>query len=175
MTDCVISQRRIHHLLASEFINHVFETVAVHAKHLAVFDVAVAASPCCTGRSFSINSWQFYNLAYGIDGNVAFFEATGKKEYLDRALTYAENCVASAEPSKSLPASQFKDDYLGWPAMNHPLDRSIRGGEYPLYESYCWRYVTRLLRVMRRTPAIWDDDDYRRRYTALLDFTEKLS
>ncbi len=58
-------------------------------------------------RSRSINSWQFYNLAYGIDGNLAFFEATGKREYLDRALTYAENCVASAKPSRSLPASQF--------------------------------------------------------------------
>jgi hypothetical protein len=124
-------------------------------------------------RSRSANSWQFYNLAYGIDGNLAFFEATGKKEYLDRALTYAENCVASAQPSRSLPASQFKDDYLGWPAMNHPLDRSIRGGEYPLYESYCWRYVTRMLRVVRQTPAIWADEDYRRRYAALLDFTEK--
>jgi len=124
-------------------------------------------------RSRSVNSWQFYNLAYGIDGNLAFFEATGKKKYLDRALTYAENCVASAQPSRSLPASQYKDDYLAWPAMNHPLDRSIRGGEYPLYESYCWRYVTRLLRVIRQTPAIWADEDYRRRYAAVLDFTEK--
>src|SRR4051812_11025160 len=124
-------------------------------------------------RSRAVNSWQFYNLAYGIDGNTAFFEATGKREYLDRALTYAENCVASARPSRSLPASQYKDDYLGWPAMNHPTDRSIRGGEYPLYESYCWRYVTRMLRVMRQTPAVWADEDYRRRHAALLDFTEK--
>src|SRR6185295_15713017 len=124
-------------------------------------------------RSSAVNSWQFYNLAYGVDGNLAFFEATGKKEYLHRALSYAENCVASAQPSRSLPASQFKDDYLGWPAMNHPLDRSIHGGEYPLYESYCWRYVTRMLRVMRQTPAIWADEDYRRRHAALLDFTEK--
>jgi len=76
-------------------------------------------------RSRSVNSWQFYNLAYGIDGNLAFFEATGKKEYLDGALVYAENCVASAQPSRSLPASQYKDDYLGWPAMNHPTDRAI--------------------------------------------------
>jgi hypothetical protein len=124
-------------------------------------------------RSRSVNSWRFYNLAYGVDGNLAFFEATGNKEYLDRALTYAENCVASAQPSRSLPASQFKDDYLAWPATDHPQSRSIAGGEYPLYESYCWRYVTRTLRVMRQTPVIWADENYRRRYAALLDFTEK--
>src|SRR5262245_18546981 len=51
-------------------------------------------------RSRSVNSWRFYNLAYGIDGNLAFFEATGKREYLERALTYAENCAASAKPSR---------------------------------------------------------------------------
>src|SRR5262249_58477579 len=56
-------------------------------------------------RSRAVNSWQFYNLAYGLDGNTAFFEATGKREHLDRALTYAENCVASARPSRSLPPS----------------------------------------------------------------------
>jgi hypothetical protein len=84
-------------------------------------------------RSRSVNRWQFYNLACGIDGNPAFFEATGKEEYLDRALTYAENCVASARPLRSLPASQFKDDYLGWLATNHPVDRSIRGGENSRY------------------------------------------
>ena len=44
-------------------------------------------------RSNSINSWQFYNLAFGVDGNLAFFEATGKKEYLDRAaLAQARHC-----------------------------------------------------------------------------------
>src|SRR4051812_40078097 len=59
-------------------------------------------------RSTSGNAWLFYNLAYGIDGNTAMFEATGERRFLDRSLLYAENVVKSARPSRDLPASQYK-------------------------------------------------------------------
>jgi hypothetical protein len=124
-------------------------------------------------RSRSGNSWLYYNLAYAIDGNTAMFEATGDRLYLDRALELTENAIASARPSRSLPASQYRDDFLGWPASDHPSDRSIRGGEYPLYESYCWRYVARLLRVVQSTPTLADDEALRRRTDAILAFTER--
>ncbi|RYZ39626.1 MAG: hypothetical protein EOO71_19455 [Myxococcaceae bacterium] len=119
--------------------------------------------------SRSRDSWDFYNLAYGLDANTAMYRATGKKQYLDRALLYVNNLVASASRSASLPQSQYKDGYLGWAsALSQPP-----GLEVPLYESYCWRYVTRLLRVIRETPELYSADVYRSQYERLLAFSEK--
>lgn len=115
------------------------------------------------------NSSWYYFLAYAIDGNTAMYEATGKTEYLDRALYYINNVVASAQLSASIRTSQERDAYLGWPAFEEP---DIRGDEIPLYESFMWRYVTRLLRVIRQTPQLYDNQNYRKQYDALLQFTE---
>jgi hypothetical protein len=124
------------------------------------------------GLSTSGNSWSYYNLGYAIDALGAMFEATGDVKYLDRALLYVGNVVASAVPSSTLAASQFKDGYLGWGAWNHPTDPSIAGGEYPLYESYLWRYVTRLLRVMKQSPAVQASPAYQRTWQDLLAFSK---
>ncbi|CAM3054584.1 hypothetical protein G4177_33300 [Corallococcus sp. ZKHCc1 1396] len=119
--------------------------------------------------SRSRDSWDFYNLAYGIDANTAMYRATGKKQYLDRALLYVNNLVSTATRSSALQQSQFKDGYLGWAsALSRP-----QGQEVPLYESYCWRYVTRLLRVIRETPDLYTADVYRTQYERLLTFSEK--
>ncbi|RKH68399.1 hypothetical protein [Corallococcus llansteffanensis] len=119
--------------------------------------------------SNSRDSWDFYNLAYGIDANTAMYRATRRTPYLDRALLYVNNLVASARPSSALSQSQFKDGYLGWPSrLSEPP-----GQEVPLYESYCWRYVTRMLRVIRETPELYTSDVYRSQYERLLAFTEK--
>lgn len=122
--------------------------------------------------STSRNSWKYYNLAYGMDGVSAMFEATGNTRYLDRALVYVRNVIGSAVPSSSLPASQFKDGYLGWGAWDHPYDTSLVGGEYPLTESYYFRYVTKLLRAMRNNPAVYADPAYRKTYDEVLAFTK---
>lgn len=118
--------------------------------------------------STSRDSWQFYSLAYGIDGNTAMYRATGKVRYLDRALLYVDNMVSSARDSWSLEGGQFVDLYKGW-SSGHP---ETLGLEVPLYESYCWRYVTRLLRVIRETPALYDNARYRGQYQRLLEFSE---
>ncbi|UJR78164.1 hypothetical protein [Sandaracinus amylolyticus] len=123
--------------------------------------------------SASGNSWSYYDLAYSIDGLTAMFRATGDRRYLDRVLGYVENMVEDARPSSSLPASQFRDEYLGWPAMDHPEDENIRGGEYPLFESYCFRYVARMLRAMRDDPSVYGDPAYRARYDTLLAFVRR--
>ncbi|WPB81611.1 hypothetical protein KYC5002_21140 [Archangium violaceum] len=120
-------------------------------------------------RSTSRDSWQFYNLGYGIDGNTAMYRATGKTQYLDRALLYVNNMVNSAKTSASFSSSRYKDSYLGW-ITQRP---ETIGQEVPLYESYCWRYVTRLLRVIRETPALYNNATYRAQYDRLLSFTEK--
>lgn len=120
-------------------------------------------------RSTSRDSWQFYNLGYGIDGNTAMYRATGKTQYLDRALLYVKNMVDSARVSSSLSGSRFKDAYLGWTSQRS----ETLGQEVPLYESYCWRYVTRMLRVIRETPALYNNATYRAQYDRLLEFSEK--
>jgi hypothetical protein len=119
-------------------------------------------------KSTSNDSWEYYNLAYGIDGNTAMYRATGKLQYLDRALLYINNMVASARVSSSL-GSNFHDSYLGWKAFRSDLLNQ----EVALDEAYCWRYVTRLLRVIRETPALYDNAIYRAQYTRLLAFTER--
>jgi hypothetical protein len=121
-------------------------------------------------QSKSADSWDHYELSYDIDSNTAMFEATGKTQYLDRALHYVNNVVASAKPSSSLPTSQYHDKYLGWVSNQKDLDRP--GTEVPLYESYLWRYATTTLRVMRQTPAVYDDPKYRAQYDKLLAFAE---
>ncbi len=112
------------------------------------------------------DSWEQYGLAYDVDGNTAMFRATGSTRYLDRALEYVDNVVATARVSSSLPTSQYRDRFRGWVSARVGLD------EVPLYESYLWRYVTTMLRVMRDTPAIYDDPVYRARYDRLLAFAE---
>ena len=123
-------------------------------------------------RSLSCDSWQQYFLSYHIDGHIAMYRATGKLEYLDRALFYINNLIDTAVVSSYLPRSQFKDSYLGW--ANHS-NRELKddGREYPLYESICWRYVAHLLRVMKETPDVYDDAGYKEQYDRILSFLEK--
>lgn len=120
-------------------------------------------------RSLSLDSYQFYNLGYGIDGNTAMYRATGKTQYIDRALLYVNNMVKNAKVSSSLPTSRYKDSYLGWTSK----ESGTSGQEVPLWESYGWRYVTRMLRVIRETPALYNNPTYRSQYDRLLAFTER--
>lgn len=119
-------------------------------------------------ESESADSWDYYQLAYGIDAYTAMYQATGETRYLDTALELIDNMVEDARPSSSIGTSQYRDRYLGWTSERG----DVRGEEVPLFESYNWRYVTRTLRVMRQTPAIYDDPSYRAQYERLLDFTE---
>lgn len=119
-------------------------------------------------RSLSDDSYQFYGLSYAIDGAVSMAEATGSVEYLDTALTLTENAISTATISSSLPDTRFTDGYLGWVGQRPEApDKQI-----PLDESICWRYVTRLLRVIRYTPAWYTDLAIRARFDAILNFSE---
>ncbi|SHG73030.1 discoidin domain-containing protein [Massilia sp. CF038] len=123
-------------------------------------------------QSTSGDSWQFYNLAYSIDANTSMFQATGNTRYLDRALLYVNNMIAGARPSSALPKSQFKDSYLGWANHSHP-SLGNDGKEYPLFESFAWRYVTTLLRIIKTSPKLLNDPRYSSQYQQILAFSEK--
>ncbi|BBH71590.1 hypothetical protein ACTI_82750 [Actinoplanes sp. OR16] len=118
--------------------------------------------------SRSTDSRDHYDLSYDVDSNVAMFRATDQRRYLDRALTYTENVVASARPSASLRNSGFQDRYRGWASSKS----GENGDEVPLYESYFWRYGTALLTAIRDNPGVWADPGYRARYDDLLAFAE---
>ncbi|MGH3835874.1 MAG: hypothetical protein ACRDSF_09230 [Pseudonocardiaceae bacterium] len=134
----------------------------------ALFDqTADAVDKQSRPLSRSTDSYDFYNLSYYVDANISMFEATGEAKYADAALELTENMVASARPSSSISTSEFQDSYLGWTSQ----EPDVRGLEVALFESYAWRYVTRLLRVLRTSP-LYADGAYRDRYEKLLAFTE---
>jgi hypothetical protein len=115
--------------------------------------------------SRSADSWAQYELAYGVDELTALYRATGNPEYASRALRYAENVVATARVSHAMPSSQYRDAYRGW--LSERADS--RGREVPLPESYLWRYVTALLRVIRQSP-LYAGQGFRGPYERLLTF-----
>jgi len=115
------------------------------------------------------DSRDYYDLAYGIDAYVSMFEATGATSYLDGALELVSNVIADARPSTSLGARSFEDSYRGW--VSGPS--GVAGQEVPLYESYCWRYVCRLLTALRDDDAVYASTAYRKQYDAVLAFTEQ--
>ena len=121
-----------------------------------------------TPLSLSTDSWDHYTLAYGLDGAVAMFRATGDTKYLDQALRYTSNMVSTAKVSSSLGPNAFHDSYLGW-ISRRP---DVAGREVPLFESYVWRYVCSLLLAIKRTPSVFSNPVYRNQYEDLLRFTE---
>ena len=132
----------------------------------ALFDRQATAVDAEAERlSRSTDSVDFYTLSYSIDAQASMFAATGDVAYARQGLRYATNMIASARPSSSLPTSSFQDDFRGW------VSAANRDEETPLYESYAWRYVTRLLRMVEpelaEVPA-----DVRAQYRQVLAFTE---
>lgn len=118
--------------------------------------------------SRSSDSWDHYNLAFGLDGFVAMYRASSDRRYLEVALRYAENLVASARPSSELGPEAVGDGYRGWTSAR--ID--VSGTEVPLFESFVWRYVVGMLRVIRSDASLWRDVDLRARYERILAFAE---
>lgn len=108
-------------------------------------------------RSKSANNDQeYYFLAYFIDGLTSMWQATGDKTYLDQVLTLVENTMGDA--------TSVGNGYLGWPAHD--------GVEYSLWDSYYWRHVATLTRIMHQSPNL-RSSGYQAQYEKLLEFSEK--
>ena len=112
------------------------------------------------------DSYWYYFLSYAVDGNTAMYEATGNTQYLDRARYYVDEVIRDARRSSTLSTSQYKDSYMGW--------ISVEDGnkEIVLRKSVMWRFVTRMLRVIHDTPALYNNSSYRAWYDSVLAFTE---
>jgi hypothetical protein len=119
--------------------------------------------------SISADSWDHYNLAFGLDGNNAMYLASGNRQYIDRAILYAINVIDTARASSSLGPDAFGDQYLGWTSKRS----DVRGQEVPLFESFLWRYVTDLLRIIHYSPDLSERNRYRASYRTILEFAER--
>lgn len=103
---------------------------------------------------------EHYFLSYCIDGLTSMWRATGDDAYLDLVLGLIDSTLADAELGA--------DGYRHWPGP------ATNGGEsYPLWESYYWRHVVSLVRVLHDNPEVRARADYQARYEELLAFSRQ--
>ena len=92
------------------------------------------------------------------------WQATGEYKYLDNALKLIENTIDDAQ-SIDIKGKQF----LGWPTDPNHSEASAKG--YPLWESFMFRFVSSLLRVIDKSPNLRSTNNIQERYNKILDFT----
>jgi len=110
------------------------------------------------------NSQEYYYLAWQLDGVIQIWQATGENKYLDDALMIIETCISQATDVRS-------GQYKGWSVTDlNNNDYSNNG--IALYESYLFRYVTSLLRIMHQSPNLRSTGNYQERYDSILSFTK---
>ncbi|MGB5819502.1 MAG: DNRLRE domain-containing protein [Saonia sp.] len=134
-----------------------------------LFDVAWASEYSdAVEKSESGNAFQeYYFLAYTIDGLIQVWQATGDNKYLDDALGLIENTIDDA-----VPMGGANSGYLGWPSDLNKYG-AIRNNEGTnLWESFLYRYVTTLLRIMNQSPNLRASGSYQARYDDILAFTK---
>jgi len=100
---------------------------------------------------------EYYFLAYYVDGLIKMWQATGDNKYLDTVLGLIDITVNDAV--------NVGGGYLGWP--NGANDGNS------LWDSYYWRYVISLTRIMHQSPNLRATGNYQAKYEELLTFTEK--
>ncbi|MEM8509770.1 MAG: DNRLRE domain-containing protein [Bacteroidota bacterium] len=133
------------------------------------FDIAWREQyPKSVAQSESGNTRQeYYFMSYAIDGLTQIWQATGDTRYLDDALDLIENTIDDAVPVGGLNAG-----YLGWPSdLNRYGEKRNQEGTN-LWESFLFRFVSSILRIMHQSPSLMAQGDYRQRYDAILQFTE---
>ena len=110
------------------------------------------------------HSQEYYYLAWQLDAVIQIWQATGDNAYLDDALKIIETCISKATSVRG-------GQYLGWSVTDLDSDFFVKHGSY-LYESYLFRFVATLLRIMHQSPNLREMDDYQSRYENILEFTE---
>ncbi len=105
---------------------------------------------------------KYYFLAYCIDGLVSIWRATGDNSYLDTTLAYIQHTVDDSKLDAK--------GYRRWKSI-YESGKVVDEG-VPLWESYYWRTVATLLRVMQKHPNLLAQKDYAKQHAALLKFSE---
>ncbi|KQC29333.1 hypothetical protein [Flagellimonas eckloniae] len=149
-------------------INHEVGADVQHWKDL--FDKAWAEQyPKAVAQSESGNAMQeYYYMSYSLDGLIQIWQATGDNKYLDDALDLIENTMDDA-----IPVSGENSGYLGWPSnLERYGDKRNQEGTN-LWESFMYRFVATLLRIMKQSPNLMSQGSYQSRYNNILAFTEE--
>jgi hypothetical protein len=100
---------------------------------------------------------EYYFYAYYIDGITNLWQATGDNTYLDRVIAMIDRTINDAVP--------MGNGYLGWP--------SAEGEQVPLWDSFYWRVVSTLTRIMHQSPNLRTNQKYQEAYIRFLNFSEK--
>ncbi|WP_027066493.1 Ig-like domain-containing protein [Maribacter sp. Hel_I_7] len=126
------------------------------AEWLDIDQQTDSADALSRAKSNNINQ-EYYFLGYYIDGLVKMWQATGDNSYLDEALKLINITMTDAV--------NVGNGYLGWP--NNDNDG------HPLWDSFYWRYVATLTRIMHQSPNLRATGNYQQQYENLLAFSEK--
>lgn len=109
---------------------------------------------------------EYYYMFYYFDGLLSIWQATGDNKYLDDMLEVVNNTIEDAKPVN------FNTSYLGWPS-DSSYDQDYPKNGVALWESYYWKGVTTLLRIMYKSPQLMTVQKYKTEFDEILNFTEK--
>jgi hypothetical protein len=110
-----------------------------------------AAYRTLMSKASTADASKIYESGYYWQGYTSMYEATGNPWYLKRMARTVSRWIRSAKPSSRLPGS-YSGRRRGWVNKNSAY-ASVRD-EYPLLESYGWRFVARMLYDMKREPSL---------------------
>ncbi len=127
-------------------------------------DNQVDASDALAKSKSANENQEYYFLGYYVDAYVSMWQATGDNTYLDYALTLIENTMDDAV-NVSVNGRTFK----GWPTDPNHSQPSSYG--HSLWESFMFRFVASLMRIMDRSPNLRATANYQSRYDSILNFT----
>lgn len=105
---------------------------------------------------------EYYYLSYYLEGLRGMWQSTGNNAYLDEALMLIHSTIDDAVA--------VGGGYLGWPSSG--------GIQVPLWDSYYWREVATLIRVMYQSPILLSTSNgiggtYQDDFNEILAFSEK--
>lgn len=123
------------------------------------------------------SSYRLMEFSRGIGALLAMFEATGSPEYLSEVLDLSEKLISKAQLGKSIQnnPNSFKDEYYGWANINKSGNSQTGDHlrEYPLYESYLFRYLAKTVYLIRNGANIHNTSSLLVRGNKLQDYIEK--
>lgn len=120
------------------------------------------------------SSYRLMEFSRGIGALLAMYEATGSASYIEEAMDLTEQVIAKSKKGKEIENNplEFKDDYLGWANIN-PNNRASGGShlqEVPLFESYLFRYLAKMVYLIDRSETLSENSSLRKKSRDILEF-----
>lgn len=113
------------------------------------------ASALSKANSKNLNQ-EYYFMSYYLQGLRSMWQATGDNSYLDSYLLLVGITIDDA--------TDLGNGFSGWPAFD--------GNQYALWDSFYWREVATLLRILHQSPNL-RAAGYQNQFDELLAFSEQ--